>query len=69
VNFKDNPTTAVWTKINTKVAMKDDADNTFINSGNIDLKPFGEKIKIGFKYEGKGATLTSTYRIDNIKIK
>jgi hypothetical protein len=69
VNFKDNPTTAAWTKINTKVAMKDDADNTFINSGNIDLKPFGEKIKIGFKYEGKGATLTSTYRIDNIKIK
>jgi hypothetical protein len=68
-NYKDNPTTATWTKVNAKLALKDDADNTFINSGNIDLKPFGSKIRIGFKYEGKGASLTSTYRVDNIKIK
>lgn len=68
-DYKDNVATAKWTKINAKLAVKDDPDNTFIGSGNIDLKPFGAKVRIGFKYEGKSASLTSTYRIDNVKIK
>lgn len=67
-NYTGNPTTTTWTKIDAKVAVNADADNTFIPSGNINLKSFGAKVKVGFKYEGAGGTNTSTYRLDNIKI-
>jgi hypothetical protein len=68
-NYNGNPATATWTKLTGKIAGKDDADNTFIPSGNIDLKTFGAKVKVGFKYVGKAANETSTYRIDNVKVK
>ena len=67
-NYTGNPTTSTWTKINARVAVNADADNAFIPSGNIDLKSFGAKVKVGFKYEGVGGTNTSSYRLDNIKI-
>ncbi len=66
-NYTGNPTTTTWTKVNAKLVASGDADNTFISSGNIDLKPLGAKVKIGFKYEGAGGTNTSTFRLDNIK--
>ena len=69
VNYTGDPATTTWTKVNCKVAVKDDADNAFIPSGNVDLKSFGSKIKIGFKYEGAGGTNTSTFRLDNVVVK
>ncbi|MBP6237862.1 MAG: choice-of-anchor J domain-containing protein [Saprospiraceae bacterium] len=68
-NYTGDPATTTWTKVNGKVAVKDDADNTFIPSGNVDLKSFGAKVKIGFKYEGAGGTNTSTFRVDNVVVK
>lgn len=68
-NFTGDPATTTWTQVSCRIAVQSDADNTFIPSGNIDLKPFGPNIRIGFKYVGKGGTLTSTYRVDNVKIK
>jgi Family of unknown function (DUF5689) len=68
-NFTGDPSTTTWTRVNCKVAVKDDADNTFIPSGNVDLKTFGSKVKIGFKYEGAGNTNTSTFRVDNVVVK
>jgi hypothetical protein len=68
-NYTGDPATTTWTKVNGKVAVKDDADNTFISSGNVDLKSFGAKVKIGFKYEGAGGTNTSTFRVDNVVVK
>ncbi len=67
-NYTGDPATTNWTKINCKVAVKEDADNTFISSGNIDLKSFGNNIRVGFKYEGVGGTNTSTFRVDNVKV-
>lgn len=68
-NFTGDPSTTNWTKVNAKVALTTDADNTFIPSGNIDLKSFGANVRVAFKYEGKGGTNTSTFRIDNVKVK
>ncbi len=68
-NYTGDPATTTWTKVNSKVAVKDDADNTFISSGNVDLKSYGAKVRIGFKYEGAGGTNTSTFRVDNVVVK
>lgn len=67
-NFTGDPSTTNWTKIDAKVAKTTDADNAFISSGNIDLKSYGANVRVGFKYEGKGGTNTSTYRLDNVKV-
>lgn len=68
-NFVDDPTKANWVNLNARVAVKEDADNTFIPSGNIDLKAFGSKVRVAFRYEGKAGSNTSTYRVDNVKVK
>lgn len=67
-NYTGDPATTSWIKLTAKVAVNADADNAFIPSGNIDLKPFGANVRVGFKYEGKGGTNTSTFRIDNVKV-
>jgi hypothetical protein len=68
-SYTGDPATTTWTQVNARIAQKDDADNTFIPSGNVDLLPLGPKVRVGFKYVGKGGTNTSTYRIDNVKVK
>lgn len=67
-NFTGDPSTTNWTKIDAKVAKTTDPDNTFIPSGNVDLKSYGSTVRVAFKYEGKGGTNTSTYRVDNVKV-
>ncbi len=67
-NFIGDPSTTNWTKIDAKVAKTTDPDNTFIPSGNVDLKSYGSTVRVAFKYEGKGGTNTSTYRVDNVKV-
>jgi hypothetical protein len=67
-NYTGDPATTTWTKVTAKIAVKDDADNTFIPSGNVNLQSFGPNVRIGFKYEGTSAKNTSTYRVDNVKI-
>jgi hypothetical protein len=64
-----NVADATWTAINAKVAGKDDADNTWIHSGDIDLSAYTGTIYIAFRYYGddtKGET--TSYRIDNLKL-
>lgn len=68
-NFTGNPSTTTWTKIDAKVAKTTDPDNTFIPSGSIDLKGYGASVRVGFKYEGNSATNTSTYRVDNVRVR
>ena len=67
-NYTGDPATTSWTKLTAKVAVTTDPDNTFIPSGNIDLKSYGANVRVGFKYEGTQALNTSTYRIDNVKV-
>jgi len=68
-NYTGDPASTTWTKINAKLVTTSDPQNTFISSGNIDLKGFGAKVRIAFKYNGAGGTNTSTFRIDNVVIK
>jgi hypothetical protein len=61
-----NLASATWLPVTAVIAGKTDADNTFINSGNINLPvQNGKSCVIAFKYTGSGTESTS-YRIDNI---
>jgi hypothetical protein len=63
-----NLVTATWVPVNATLAGKTDADNTFIDSGNINLPvQSGKSCVIAFKYTGSSSESTS-YRIDNIII-
>lgn len=64
-----NLVTATWVPVTGAVlAGKSDADNVFINSGNINLPvEAGKSCVIAFKYTGSNTESTS-YRIDNISI-
>jgi hypothetical protein len=63
-----NLVTATWMPINATLAGKEDADNVFINSGNISLPvESGKSCVIAFKYTGSDTESTS-YRIDNISV-
>ena len=64
-----NVTSATWTALNVKVAGQNDADNTWIHSGDVGLSSYSGKIYIAFRYYGddtKGET--TSYRIDNLKL-
>jgi hypothetical protein len=63
-----NMASATWVPITSVLAVKTDADNTFINSGNINLPvQSGKSCVIAFKYIGSD-TESTTYRIDNILV-
>jgi hypothetical protein len=68
-NYTGNPGTTVWTQINCRLAVKTDAEFAWIPSGNIDLKQYGEKVRIAFKYVGDKTANTTSYRIDNVMVK
>lgn len=63
-----NLVSATWKPLTATLAGKADADNTFINSGNI-LLPVeaGKSCVVAFKYTGSSTESTS-YRLDNIVI-
>jgi hypothetical protein len=64
-----NLVTATWIPVTAVLAGKNDTDNTFINSGNINLPlEAGKSCVIAFKYTGSNTESTS-YRLDNIVIK
>ncbi len=63
-----NVATATWTKIEAKLAGQNDPNYNWIPSGVITL-PTGTKGYIAFRCEGNNTTNTTTYRLDNIKLK
>lgn len=64
-----NIAAATWTPINATLAAQTDADNAWIESGDIDLSPFMAegKIAVAFKYTGS-QTLSTSYRVDDVYI-
>ncbi|KAF0131369.1 MAG: hypothetical protein FD155_1033 [Bacteroidetes bacterium] len=64
-----NVAAASWTPITATIAGQSDADNAWIESGDIDLTPFmtEEKLAVAFKYVGSGTQSTSM-RVDNVYI-
>ena len=66
-DFVGDVTSATWTEINANIANSNTADNTWIDSGDVDLTTYGESVYIGFQYLGSGPNgETSSYRVDNI---
>lgn len=63
-----NLITATWTPVSATLANKEDAEHTFINSGNFNLPiENGKSCVIAFKYTGS-ETESTTSRIDNILV-
>ncbi|MDD4087145.1 MAG: choice-of-anchor J domain-containing protein [Bacteroidales bacterium] len=64
-----NVTSATWTPLDARLAEQADADNAWVESGDIDLSNLfsGSKIAIAFKYVGSG-TESTTIRIDDLYI-
>lgn len=64
-----NIATSTWTEVTgATIATQSSADNTFIESGDVDLSAYiGQNIYVAFKYTGSG-TESTTYRIDNVYI-
>ncbi len=64
-----NIAAASWTPVSARVVGQSDPDNTWIESGSIDLSPFmtDDYVFIAFKYRGSGNESTS-FRIDDVYI-
>jgi hypothetical protein len=63
-----NLVTATWVPVTAVLAGKNDLDNTFVNSGNVNLPvQNGKSCVVAFKYTGSNTESTS-YRLDNIVI-
>ena len=68
-DFNCDPTAATWSPLaGATIAGAPNLDNEWIFSGDIDLSSYiGQKVAIGFKYEGSGpGGQTTTYRVDNV---
>lgn len=64
-----NVSTATWKPLTAKLAGSADANYANVPSGDIDLSTYTGKAYIGFKYVGDKTTNTTTFRIDNVKIR
>lgn len=67
----DDFTEANWVELSdARIANEDDAQYTFIDSGDIELKNYGSgMMRVGWKYEGTSAANTTKMRIDNVILK
>ncbi|HRI00556.1 MAG TPA: DUF5689 domain-containing protein [Saprospiraceae bacterium] len=64
-----NITAASWVPLTVKLAGQADADHAFVPSGDVDLSSFTTDYYIAFVYTGDKATNTTSYRVDNIRLK
>jgi hypothetical protein len=64
-----NPNNSNWTRLTATFAGKSSAENAFVGSGEIPLKANGGRLYIGFKYVGNKTNGTTTYRIDNVRVR
>ncbi|MEM1322713.1 MAG: DUF5689 domain-containing protein [Bacteroidota bacterium] len=65
----NNVAEATWTELNVDIAGESRADYEWVPSGDIDLSVYSGTIYIGFKYVGNGTANTTTYLLDNVKVK
>ena len=63
----DNFETATWTELSVTMANESSSDNSWIQSGEVDLSAYSGNAAIAFKYVGSDAESTS-YRLDDIRI-
>lgn len=61
--------TAQWVPLEAQLADQTHTDHAWIDSGDVDLSQFSGKIYIAFRYEGRGGSQTTSFRIDNVQIR
>ncbi len=64
-----NPNNSNWTRLTATFAGKSSAENAFVPSGDVQLKANGGRLYIGFKYVGNKTNGTTTYRVDNVRVR
>lgn len=64
-----NVASATWTRLNATIAGSAAADNAWVPSGDIALAANGGKAYVAFRYQGDKTNNTTTYRIDNVKVR
>ncbi len=69
-NFSGDVSTATWTLLDAVLSEGPSSGygSNFTNSGNINLSCLTGKIHIAFQYVGSDGGITTTFRIDNIKV-
>jgi hypothetical protein len=68
-DYTGDVTTTNWESIDAELAGSSSDDHDWVPSGSIDISAYGNKARIAFKYEGNGASNTTSYRIDNVQVK
>jgi len=61
---------STWTQLSSaRIANVNSGQNQWVDSGDLDLSEFEGTIYIGFRYVGSAASNTTTYRIDDVRIR
>ncbi len=70
-NYTGNPATATWQQLTCTLPVSSTGNYTWVNSGDVSLIGLGltGNVNIGFKYVGDGTTNTTTFRIDNVRVR
>lgn len=67
-NFNGNVESATWEILPVLIAKESDGNFTWIDSGIVDLTPYGDNVHVGFKYEGTAGANTTKVRIDDVRV-
>lgn len=60
---------STWTQLSGRLAGVNSGQNQWVDSGDIDLSEFSGTVYIGFRYVGNSMDNTTTYRIDDVRIR
>ena len=70
-NYSGNPATATWQQLTCALPGSATGNYNWVNSGDVSLNGLGltGTLNVGFKYVGDGTTNTTTFRIDNVRVR
>jgi len=70
-NYTGNPATATWIQLTCTLPNSSTGNYNWVNSGDVSLNGLGltGTLNVGFKYVGDGTTNTTTFRIDNVRVR
>ena len=60
---------STWTQLSGRLAGVNSGQNQWVDSGDIDLSEFSGTVYIGFRYVGNSMDNTTTFRIDDVRIR
>ena len=67
-NYSEDPSAATWETLSATLAGSGNSDYDWVESGTIDLSGYSGKVHIAFKYNGTGASNTTTFIVDDVVV-